>query len=472
MSSLIKIFLGVLLITTYSGIYAQPIQTIQTYNIDSLKHVLSTDLHDTNRIWALNNLGRNIQNSDTILALAAQAISLSQQIGFSRGEAEAYNNIGLWFNQKGNYPKALENYLKSIQLSESINYEAGLKRSFNSISTVYLYLKDYNTSLLYAKKARSLSIKQHDFHVLALSSAWMSKAYLELHRNDSALKYAQESYEAAIKRKEPFPLYLATARLGEVNAVEGNHSLALEYLRLSLNNSKKDQRFFRIAGAHQQLANEFKNVGASDSCLFHARQAFNISKAENLPATLLSSSLLLSELYEGVDNTESLNYHKLALAAQDSLFSQEKNQQVEALRFSETLRQQEVEAAKKQAELERKNNLQYAGIAFGLIVFVIVFLLLSHSIIARPGLIRSLGVLALLIVFEFINLLLGPLVDRVTARSPILMLVTMVCIAAILIPVHHQLDKWVTQKLVEKNKRIRLAAAKKIIASLESEQKE
>ena len=463
--------LGVLLVTNFSGISAQTIQTIQTYNIDSLKQVLSTDLHDTNRIWALNNLGRNIQNSDTILALADQAIALSQPIGFTRGEAEAYNNIGLWFNQKGNYPKALQNYLKSIQLSESINYEAGLKRSFNSISTVYLYLKDYNTSLIYARKARSLSIKQHDLHVLALSCAWLSKAFLESHRNDSALKYAQESYEAAIKRKEPFPLYLATARLGEVNAIEGNHSVALEYLRLSLDNSKKDQRFFRIAGAHQQLANEFKNIGARDSCLFHARQAFNISKAENLPATLLSSSLLLSELNEGVDNTESLYYHKLALAAQDSLFSQEKNQQVEALRFSETLRQQEVEATRKQAEFERKNNLQYAGIAFGFIVFVIVFLLLSHSIIARPGLIRFLGVLALLIVFEFINLLLGPLIDRATARSPILMLITMVCIAAILIPVHHQLDKWVTQKLVEKNKRIRLAAAKKIIASLAPEEK-
>ena len=471
MSSLVKILLGVLLVTNFSGISAQTIQTIQTYNIDSLKQVLSTDLHDTNRIWALNNLGRNIQNSDTILALADQAIALSQPIGFTRGEAEAYNNIGLWFNQKGNYPKALQNYLKSIQLSESINYEAGLKRSFNSISTVYLYLKDYNTSLIYARKARSLSIKQHDLHVLALSCAWLSKAFLESHRNDSALKYAQESYEAAIKRKEPFPLYLATARLGEVNAIEGNHSVALEYLRLSLDNSKKDQRFFRIAGAHQQLANEFKNIGARDSCLFHARQAFNISKAENLPATLLSSSLLLSELNEGVDNTESLYYHKLALAAQDSLFSQEKNQQVEALRFSETLRQQEVEATRKQAEFERKNNLQYAGIAFGFIVFVIVFLLLSHSIIARPGLIRFLGVLALLIVFEFINLLLGPLIDRATARSPILMLITMVCIAAILIPVHHQLDKWVTQKLVEKNKRIRLAAAKKVIASLAPEEK-
>jgi hypothetical protein len=42
-------------------------QTTQVYNIDSLKKVLSTPLHDTNRIWALNNLGRNYQNSDTVL---------------------------------------------------------------------------------------------------------------------------------------------------------------------------------------------------------------------------------------------------------------------------------------------------------------------------------------------------------------------------------------------------------------------
>jgi len=468
MSSIVKASFVVLLITNCSGISAQ---TIQTYNLDSLKQVLSSNLNDTNRIWALNNLGRNILNSDTALTLAEQTIALSQRIRFTKGEAEAYSNIGAWFNQKGNYPKALEGYLKSIQLSESVNYEAGLKRSFNSISTVYLYLKDYNTSLLYGRKARNLSIKLNDSNTLAMSCSWLSKAFLELDRTDSALKYAQESYEAAVKRKEPFPLYLATARLGEVNAAEGNHALALEYLRMSLDNSKKDQRFFRIAGAHQQLANEFKNIGARDSCLFHARQAFNISKDHNLMATLLSSSLLLSELYEGQDNTESLHYHKLALAAQDSLFSQEKNQQVDALSFSETLRQREVEAARRQADLDRANNLQHAGIAFGLVIFVIVFLLLSHSIIARPGLIRFLGVLALLIVFEFINLLLGPLVDRVAGRSPVLMLVIMVCIAAILIPIHSQLDKWVTQRLVEKNKKIRLEAAKKIIAALEPEEK-
>jgi hypothetical protein len=47
------------------------------------------------------------------------------------------------------------------------------------------------------------------------------------------------------------------------------------------------------------------------------------------------------------------------------------------------------------------------------------------------------------------------------------MLAAMVCIAALLIPLHHKLEHWITHKMVEKNKKIRLAAAKKTIATLE-----
>ena len=83
--------------------------------------------------------------------------------------------------------------------------------------------------------------------------------------------------------------------------------------------------------------------------------------------------------------------------------------------------------------------------------------------------IRFFGILALLIVFEFINLFLHPYLGNLTNHSPLLMLGIMVCIAALLIPVHHQLEKWITHRLVEKNKKIRLAAAKKTIAKLGGE---
>jgi hypothetical protein len=75
--------------------------------------------------------------------------------------------------------------------------------------------------------------------------------------------------------------------------------------------------------------------------------------------------------------------------------------------------------------------------------------------------------LGLLIVFEFINLLFHPYLERFTGHSPVLMLAILVAIAALLIPLHHRLEHWVKHIMVEKNKKIRLTAAKKTIEQLE-----
>jgi apolipoprotein N-acyltransferase len=136
--------------------------------------------------------------------------------------------------------------------------------------------------------------------------------------------------------------------------------------------------------------------------------------------------------------------------------------------FDEDLRQQELAAAKiHEAEL-RRQNLQYAGIAVGIFTFFILFSLLSHSVIVNIKLISFLGVLGLLMVFEFINLLLHPFLEKVTNHSPILMLLALVVIASLLIPFHHKLEKWIKVRMTEKNKEIKLAAAKKTIEELEN----
>jgi len=136
--------------------------------------------------------------------------------------------------------------------------------------------------------------------------------------------------------------------------------------------------------------------------------------------------------------------------------------------FEEDLRQQEVAAEKVKEEQQRKQNIQYALLALGILSFIILFLALSRRHITNTKVIQFLGVVALLVVFEFLNLLLHPFLERITHHNPILMLLALVCIAALLVPLHHKLEKWATHKLVEKNKQIRLAAAKKTIEQLDS----
>ena len=93
--------------------------------------------------------------------------------------------------------------------------------------------------------------------------------------------------------------------------------------------------------------------------------------------------------------------------------------------------------------------------------------MLSRRHITNPRVIRFFGVVALLVVFEFLNLLLHPFLERITHHSPLLMLLALVGIAALLVPLHHRLEKWTIYRLIEKNKQVRLAAAKKTIEQLE-----
>jgi ADP-ribosylglycohydrolase len=135
--------------------------------------------------------------------------------------------------------------------------------------------------------------------------------------------------------------------------------------------------------------------------------------------------------------------------------------------MNEAQREKEL-AEKVQREAEqRKQNIEYALIAVGIVTFIIVFLLLSRSIIVTERWISFFGVLGLLVVFEFLNLVIHPSLASITHESPVLMLAALVIVASLLIPLHHRLEKWIKEKMTEKNKKIRLANAKKTIEQLE-----
>ena len=183
----------------------------------------------------------------------------------------------------------------------------------------------------------------------------------------------------------------------------------------------------------------------------------------------MNSATLLGQLYESHDIKEVASYYKIAMEAQESISSGAQIAQIQSLSFTEQERQRELIESKFRESEERKHNLQYAAIAIGLITFIILFFALSRSIIVKTKFIEFFGVLGLLAVFEFINLFIHPYLAHATNDSPVLMLMILIVIGAMLVPLHHKLEKWITKIMVEKNKKIRLESAKNTIASLEPE---
>jgi hypothetical protein len=182
----------------------------------------------------------------------------------------------------------------------------------------------------------------------------------------------------------------------------------------------------------------------------------------------LAGAGYMQQVFDSLHNTDSAYYYsRMEAKINAQIFSQNNINKMQALAFNDQIRIIEEEAKKTEEEQQRKENIQYALLALGIITFIMLFLLLSRRHITNTKLIQFLGIVALLLVFEFLNLLLHPFLERITHHSPVLMLLSLVAIAALLVPLHHKLEHWATHKLIEKNKQIRLASAKKTIEELE-----
>ena len=258
--------------------------------------------------------------------------------------------------------------------------------------------------------------------------------------------------------------------MGNIHAETGQNKLALEYFRLSIPYLEKAEIYDGLSQTKMGMANLFQRDGQHDSAFIYASQSFLSAKENGFTQEVHDASDFLSTHYRNKRNLDSAFYYQdISKSAYDSLFSQQKVMQLQSLAFDERIRQQEIAIAALKSEEQRSHNLQFTAIAIGLITFTVFFFAISHSIIVKTKFIEFFGILGLMAVFEFINLFIHPYLAHATNDSPLLMLTMLIVIAALLIPLHHRLEKWVTNIMVEKNKRIRLVAARKTIERLGGE---
>ncbi len=460
-----KIFL--LLFVSFSISYINA----QTGNRDSIIQLLQNDTEDTSRVLHLADLSYEYLESkpDTTMALALEALTLATQIGFLKGKAASLNRIGNVYSGSGNYAKAMEVYLQALQINEKINNPEGKGTNFNSIGVITKAQEDYRVALDYFLQAKAIAEEINEKHLLSRSLYNIGQCYFGLKKYDSASLYSVQAYNVANNINYSRIIGTILKGMGNIDLENNQYVLALEHFRLSLPHLKKGASFNVISSSYLGISKVFEKLQQKDSVLFYAKQSLDIAKEKGFVEEFRNAARFLSLYYRKFNADSAFFYQDISRAANDSLFSQQKQKQFQSLSFDEKLRQLEMATADLKTKEERKRNLQYAAIVVGLISFIILFFVLSRSIIVKEKFIKFFGVVGLLAVFEFINLYIHPYLDRATNHSPFIMLAILICIGALLVPLHHKMEKWITKIMIEKNKKIRLEAAKKTIATLEKD---
>ncbi|MBS1517059.1 MAG: hypothetical protein JSS91_03140 [Bacteroidetes bacterium] len=441
---------------------------------DSLRSELARAGNPAERFHVLNKISDfiNFSAGNIDSASCVEMFQIASELDNDSLLAVSYNLIGLYFFSKGDNNTSLEYLFKGIPLAEKSNDKRRISSLYFDISTVYFNLMNYDEAYKNViKGGENLPDKSYPYYdyMLVQYERNLTQYFILTGQADSALHFVQELTKTSSRINSVLFEYAALYLNGSVYAMMGNNNTAEEYfikaldITDSIELEEEKLKFYesyiefllrndRISDAYDQSHKLMKLAGESDD--------------DNLK---MSGAHFLKEVYERMNKTDSAYYYsKMEMNMSDRIFSQKNIDKVQALAFNEKLRIMEENDRKMEEEYKRKKQIEYLLLAFGILTTVILYILLGPSIISNPRLIEFFGVMSLLIVFEFLNLVLHPVLEELTDHNPLLMLLALVCIAALLVPLHHKAEKWTTAYLVEKNKLIRLARKNSVIKEKEA----
>jgi len=429
---------------------------------DSLWVLLYKQKADTSKAKTLRLLSYYYKNSkpDSALILAQNAYSLSKKWHDEKGEASSLGLMAAAFNWLGNFTKALEYYLEELKIVERTGDAKSLASVYISMALVYNSQKDIDNALKYGYAADSI-VRVDSLRELSLYTALdIGDIYTNAGLLDSAAAYTERCYQNSLKEKNDLLIGTALNNLGNIYFKSAEYTKANRCYKEAASYLTAKQDYFNLAECYLGLAKTYDRLNRPDYALFYARTALLLSSQNGFLKHAVNASEFLTQLYKEDNNIDSAfavqqNYLRL----KDSFDNSEKIRTMQSLTISERMRQQQMAEERLEEEIARKEKLEF----FFMGAFIPILFFLS-AYIARKRVnrrvIQILGVFALLFFFEYITLLLHPVVSNTAHQSPILELIIFVAIAAILLPAHHKAEHWLVAKLTSRHE--------KYLAGLES----
>jgi two-component system, NarL family, sensor kinase len=101
-------------------------------------HQLAVSKRDTNKVILLGNLCYDYRfvSADSAMMFGEEALRLANDLKFSKGIAQAYNDLGILYIDRADYRKATEQLKESMKIRESLNDLPGMASLYNKLGII------------------------------------------------------------------------------------------------------------------------------------------------------------------------------------------------------------------------------------------------------------------------------------------------------------------------------------------------
>ncbi len=344
----------------------------QKNNIDSLRQLLQNNQQDTNKVIHSYKLSWEYIRKgfyDSAMYYGNSALQLAEKLNFKKGIVGAYGNMGNAFYEQGNYPQALDNYFKALKVAEETDDQKNIVRWMGNISVVYTRMGDYIKAIDYNFRILSISEKLNDKKIIASTYNnigiiykfkgnykraldYFSKALEEsediqdkyliannlgnigiihdnLHEYDIALNYFFKVLKIAEQLDEKKIIASTFDNIGNIYSAQKKYEQALSYYLKALKLDEELKNKNGIAIKLGNIGSLYISTKQYDKAEKYLLQSLNIAEEIQNLSDIKAAKEYLAELYtQKGDYEKALEYYKGHVVAKDSIFDEQKNEEI------------------------------------------------------------------------------------------------------------------------------------------------
>jgi two-component system, sensor histidine kinase PdtaS len=391
--------------------------------IDSLFQVLRTSKQDSNKVLLLYNLSREFFNSDIDRAekYSNRALFLSERLGYKKGIAMSYNNLGIInyykaiynvaltyhdrsleimseignrkgmagsfnnkgavYTQQGEYALAIEQYLNSIRILEEVNDQEGVGKSYNNIGLVYYLQGNYDQAEDYYSKALEILKPLKNHSVISDIMNNLGIISFEKGEYEESLEYHFKSLDGRAGTNNQRGMATSYTNIGDVYAAKEVIDKAMEYQKKALEIQEELGDKKGMLSSIQGLARVQSLSGNSDQALKYMEDVISISSEIGAKKELRDAYNEISEIYiRKGDYKKALSFKNRYAQMKDTLFSEQTQEIATNLetKFENEKKTKEIEILQRENEIQ---ELQLGRNRILIISFTISLLLAVVSVV-------------------------------------------------------------------------------------------
>ena len=351
-----------------------------------LKELKNYPVRDTSRVLLLNRLAFIGYYNDPVTSLkySFEARRIADSIHYTKGEADAFRQIGLAFWAQADISTAIKYYLTGLKIAE-VNHHAQVAADITgNIGTAYNGLGNPQEALVFLNRARDMQQKLNNPWRVAAVLNNIGDAYLSLKQYDRA----NEAYMLALNnaQKIGYKLGITTnlRNLANIYELRGKYdsSLANYFKCIALSSQIKDNRGFILS--HKSIASVYLKKGEIAKARKYAEIGLEAARKIKLRAFVRDLYELLYKINEAAgDQQKAFTFFKLFSSYKDSVQNIKIISEVDGqrLRFETEKKQSEIELLKKDSELttERLSN-RSRQLTLSIVISILSLLSLSLAV--------------------------------------------------------------------------------------------